>query len=61
MIDPELVEDIKKTELTIDRHEANLIKYQNEEQEIRDQFKGDIDRFRTLKGITMTAAQAVPE
>ena len=61
MIDPELVEDIKATEGTIDRHEANLIKYQNDEQEIRNQFKGDIDRFRTLKGITMTAAQAVPE
>ena len=61
MIDPELEEDIKETETTIDRHEANLIKYENEEQKIRDQFKGDIDRFRTLKGITMTAAQAVPE
>ena len=61
LIDPELEEDIKETELTIDRHEANLIKYENEEQKIRDQFKGDIDRFRTLKGITMTAAQAVPE
>ena len=61
MIDPELVEDIKETESTIDRHEANLIKYQTEEQEIRDRFEGDIDRFRTLKGITMTAAQAVPE
>ena len=61
LIDPELEADIKETELTIDRHEANLIKYQNEEQDIRDQFEGDINRFRTLKGITMTAAQAVPE
>ena len=61
MIDPELVEDIEETESTIDRHEANLIKYQNEEQEIRNQFEGDINRFKTLKGITMTAAQAVPE
>ena len=61
MIDPELVEDIEETESTIDRHEANLIKYQNEEQDIRNQFEGDINRFKNLKGITMTAAQAVPE
>lgn len=61
LIDPELVEDIEETESTIDRHEANLLKYENEVQRIRDRFEGDIDRFRTLKGLTMTAAQAVPE
>ena len=61
MIDPELVEDIEETESTIDRHEANLLKYETEVQRIRDRFEGDMDRFRTLKGITMTAAQAVPE
>lgn len=61
LIDPELVEDIEETESTIDRHEANLLKYENEVQRIRDRFEGDIDRFRTLKGITITAAQAVPE
>ena len=49
MIDPELVEDIKQTEATIARHEANLLKYKEEEQEIKDRFEGDINRFLALK------------
>ena len=51
MIDPELVEDIKKTEAVINRHEQNLQKYQDEEQSIKDRFEGDIDRFVALKGL----------
>ena len=51
MIDPELVDDIKKTESVIDRHEDNLQKYKNQEQSIRDRFEGDIDRFVALKGL----------
>lgn len=51
MIDAELVEDIKRTEMTIDRHEDNLQKYKEEEQSIRDRFEGDIDRFVALKGL----------
>ena len=51
MIDPELVDDIKTTEATIDRHEANLLEFEKKEQEIRDQFEGDISRFVALKGL----------
>jgi hypothetical protein len=37
--------------VTIDRHQRNLEKYQSDEQEIIEQFSGDISRFKTLKGI----------
>jgi hypothetical protein len=61
MIDPILVEDIKETEGAIKRHEANLRKYRLDEQQIKERFQVDINRFMTLKGITMTTAQTVPE
>ena len=51
MIDPELVDEIKKTGEIIRRHEANLLEYKEKEQEIRDQFEGDINRFVVLKGL----------
>jgi len=60
-VDPSLVEEINETEGAIARHEGNLTKYQNQEKKIKDRFQGDIDRFMTLKGLTLTQAQAVPE
>jgi hypothetical protein len=70
-IDPSLVEDIGDTEGSIGRHEENLKKFRDEEQRIRDRFEGDIERFKTIKGISAdepqtravpeTLAQAVPE
>jgi len=59
MVDPSLVEEIDETKSAINRHKTNLMKYQSEEQRIKERFQGDIDRFMTLKGITQ--AQAVPE
>jgi len=61
MVDPRLVREIKETEETIVRHEKNLAKYKQEEHDIIERFDGDIHRFKDLKGLTITAAQAVPE
>lgn len=61
MVEPKLVQEIEETESTISRHQQNLQKYQQEEQEIIQRFNGDIHRFKNLKGISVTAAQAVPE
>lgn len=61
MVEQKLVREIEDTESTITRHQQNLEKYQQEEQEIIRRFNGDIHRFKSLKGITATAAQAVPE
>jgi len=60
-VDPSLLEAISEAEGAIARHEGNLSKYQNQEKQIKDRFQGDIDRFMTLKGLTITQAQAVPE
>ena len=51
MVDPDLVAEINETKATIDRHEENLQKFQNEEQVIIARFEGDIDRFKSLKGL----------
>ncbi len=51
MIDPELAEDILVTKATIKRHEANLARFREDEQNIVARFDGDIDRFRSLKGM----------
>ena len=63
MIDPKLIQEVKETEDTIERHQKNLQKYQQDERDIIDRFDGDIHRFRSLKGLPMTVAtrQAVPE
>lgn len=61
LIDPRLVKEIKDTENTIVRHKKNLEKYQRDEREIVERFDGDIDRFKNLKGLTITTAQALPE
>ena len=61
MIESSLVQEIQDTESTIDRHNMNLQKYRHDERTIIERFEGDIDRFRNLKGITMSAAQTLPE
>lgn len=51
MIDPALALDIASTRETIERHKQNLQRFQENEQEIVARFDGDIDRFKSLKGI----------
>lgn len=51
MIDPALANDIATTRATIERHEQNLKRFQDNEQSIVARFEGDIDRFRALKGL----------
>lgn len=51
MIDPDLTADIQSTKETIARHEANLRKFQQDEQNIVARFDGDINRFKKLKGL----------
>ena len=51
IIDPDLVSHITDTKGTISRHEENLQKFQSEEQVIIARFEGDIDRFKSLKGL----------
>ena len=61
MIQPRLVKEMKETEGRIGRHKLNLQKYQQDERNMIEQFNGDIHRFKSLKGIPLTAAQVVPE
>ncbi len=51
MVDPILVDDINDTKSTIARHEGNLEKFQADELTIVARFQGDINRFKTLRGI----------
>ena len=51
LVDPDLVDEINQTKSTIERHEANLEKFQTDEQQIVARFEGDISRFKTLKGL----------
>lgn len=51
MIDPDLAEDILVTKATIKRHQANLDRFRQDEQEIVARFDGDITRFKALKGL----------
>lgn len=51
MIDPDLAADIAETKETIARHEQNLKRFKEDEQNIVASFNGDIDRFKTLKGL----------
>jgi len=52
VVDPELVLEIKHTKESIVRHEKNLLKYQMDEQQIKERFEGDINRFMALKGLS---------
>jgi hypothetical protein len=51
MIDPALAADMATTTDTIARHEHNLERFHNDEQNIVARFDGDIDRFKALKGL----------
>ena len=51
MISEELAADLRATRSTIDRHQENLHKFRQDEQQIIARFDGDITRFKTLKGI----------
>lgn len=51
MIDPDLAADIANTKETIERHQANLDKFQQDGEQIVARFDGDIDRFKQLKGL----------
>jgi hypothetical protein len=51
MIDPALTADIVATKETIARHEHNLQRFQQDEQNIVARFDGDISRFKALKGL----------
>lgn len=51
LIEPDLVADINETQSTISRHQENLLKYQSDEQQMIARFEGDINRFKTLKGV----------
>jgi len=50
-VDPDLVDEINETKSTIQRHQANLEKFQSDELQIVARFEGDISRFKTLKGL----------
>jgi hypothetical protein len=52
IVEPSLVQEIKETEGSIERHEVNLKKFRAEEQQIKERFEGDINRFMALKGLT---------
>jgi len=51
MIEPDLAGDISTTKDTIVRHQANLERFHEDEQNIVARFDGDIDRFKKLKGL----------
>lgn len=56
MIDESLANDLRKTKETIARHERNLEKYHQNEQDVIKRFNGDVERFKKLKGIDTTSA-----
>ncbi len=49
MINPELAEDILVTKATIKRHQANLARFREDEQNIVARFDGDIKLFKNLQ------------
>jgi len=51
MIDPDLAADLNETRKPIERHEANLQRFREDEQTIVARFDSDIDRFKALKGL----------
>lgn len=51
MIDEDLADELRKTKEIIQRHERNLQKFKADEKQIIARFAGDIDRFKTLRGI----------
>ena len=51
LISQDLVADINETQDTIARHQKNLLKFKDDEQQIVARFEGDINRFKALKGL----------
>jgi len=51
LIDQDLVADINDAQSTIARHQKNLLKFQDDEQQMIARFEGDISRFKSLKGV----------
>jgi hypothetical protein len=51
MIEPDLAKELATTKETIARHEQNLERFRQDEQNIVARFDGDIDRFKALKGL----------
>ena len=51
MIEPDLAGDISTTKETIERHQVNLERFHDDEQNIVARFDGDINRFKKLKGL----------
>lgn len=51
MIDRDLADELRDTRETIERHQANLERFRNDEQQIVARFDNDIGRFRQLKGL----------
>lgn len=51
LIDRDLAEEINEARDTIDRHESNLERFRNDEQQIVARFDNDIGRFKQLKGL----------
>ena len=51
MINEELAAELRRTRATIERHQANLQKYHDDEQQIIERFDGDVSRFKALKGL----------
>jgi hypothetical protein len=51
MISTQLANDLAETKSTIDRHEDNLTKFHSDEENIVARFDGDMERFRSLKGL----------
>jgi Domain of unknown function (DUF4124) len=51
LIDDELVAEIQETQQTISRHQQNLLKFHQDEQQMIAAFEGDINRFKALKGL----------
>ena len=51
LISQDLVADINETQETIARHQRNLLKFQEDEAQMVARFEGDINRFKSLKGL----------
>ena len=51
LISEDLVADINDTQDTIARHQKNLLKFQENEQQMVSRFEGDINRFKALQGL----------
>jgi len=51
MIAEDLADELRDTKNIIQKHERNLQKFQNDEQQIIARFDGDISRFKILRGI----------